>query len=260
MDATFSTNWLGWLLYTLMVRSEYGSWLPVAHFLAEKGDADVVAAALKIVASWIRSDFEHPGRDWPIRYFLTDDSAVEQKAVYEVFGQQVDHLLCSVHSERTLRRNFAGPRWRSCLNHLLAALKARRTSIGCEESINAAIAAAERVPGAIGKEMADYIFTRWMQRKRQWANYAREHSPLLLQVRYAVPQAMELRIVLTLPCFFAGPKHQRPRGVPLCPEVRHQEHHAVFFSGRDSEARHPGQQALLRPCRPRQVCVSHQRC
>ena len=46
MDATHETNWHGWLLYTVAVRDEWGKWRPCAHFLTEKGDSDIIIAAL----------------------------------------------------------------------------------------------------------------------------------------------------------------------------------------------------------------------
>ena len=106
MDATHQTNWLGWLLCTVMVRDAYGSWLPYSHFLTQFSDADIVAEALSTIKTWVKVDMR---KEWDCRYFMTDDSAVEQKAVRETFGEvYVTHLLCRVYCDRTLQRNFAG--------------------------------------------------------------------------------------------------------------------------------------------------------
>ena len=49
---------------------------------------------------------------WQPRYVLTDDSAIEQRAIRLAFPglsageQEVTHLLCSVHSNRTLLRRL----------------------------------------------------------------------------------------------------------------------------------------------------------
>ena len=51
MDATHKTNWLGWLLYTILVRDEQGSWLPVCHLLTEEQDGDIIAVALYQIRS-----------------------------------------------------------------------------------------------------------------------------------------------------------------------------------------------------------------
>jgi hypothetical protein len=179
MDATHNTNWLGWLLYTLLVRNECGSWLPVGHFLTEKSDGDIVCEALKTLKSWVWQTYR---RDWPLRYFLTDDSAVEQKAVRNAFADLwPSHLLCTVHSERTLRRRFSSPKFRTCLDHLLTALKTRRTETGCLESIDAAIHDLH-TRNEVGE--AQYVIRFWRETRAMWAHFARDHSPLLLQVHF----------------------------------------------------------------------------
>lgn len=43
MDSTHQTNWLGWFLYTLLVRDECGSWRPCGHMLAQKEDGDFLS-------------------------------------------------------------------------------------------------------------------------------------------------------------------------------------------------------------------------
>jgi hypothetical protein len=180
MDSTHGTNWLGWQLYTIMVRDEYSCWIPSAHFLTEKEDADILVECLRQLKRWCG------GRSgWRLRYMLTDDSAAEQSAVKRAFpglidGEvEVDHLLCMVHSERTLKRNFAGPKYKKSLHHMIAALKYRRTKGGCMDSLQQALDALPE--GDIEKER--YINKEWVQTASQWANYAREHSTLLMQVK-----------------------------------------------------------------------------
>ena len=173
MDATHDTNHLKWLLYTVMVRDSSGSWLPLAHFLTEKGDGDIIALALRKIKGW---------SGWIPRYFITDDSTAEQRAVRLVFpgyiiGEiEVDHLLCRVHYERTINRRLAGDTLVKCRRHMLSALKNRRTQLGCDNSLEQAIAAYK-----CDKDKA-YIRTNWVKTKPLWAHYARDHSPLLLQV------------------------------------------------------------------------------
>ncbi|KAI1436370.1 hypothetical protein GGR50DRAFT_693366 [Xylaria sp. CBS 124048] len=180
MDATHKTNWLGWLLYTIMVRDDCSSWIPVAHFLTEKADGDIVMEALQTIRSWVEKTFSTP---WGIRYFLTDDSAVEQKAVKGAFtpedGYNVDLLLCSVHAGRTLKRKLSSSRYQTCLEHMLAALKFRRTETGCDESIELAL---QSLQAQGDMKMMEYIIENWKERKPMWANYAREVSPLLMQI------------------------------------------------------------------------------
>ena len=52
MDATHNMNHLKWYLTTLMVRTEYGSWLPTAYFLHKFQDSDILAAGLREVKKW----------------------------------------------------------------------------------------------------------------------------------------------------------------------------------------------------------------
>ena len=109
-----------------MVRDEWGSWCPAAHFLTRRQDSDVIITAL----SKLRESTG--GKEgWRCRWFLTDDRATEQRAVRETWpglaeGCQVTgHLLCSWHFEQTLRRRFKASH--PALRHLLTVLKTSRT-------------------------------------------------------------------------------------------------------------------------------------
>ena len=68
---------------------------------------DVIITALSKLREWTGGK-----EGWRCRWFLTDDSATEQRAVREAWpglieGCQVTgHLLCSWHFEQTLRRRF----------------------------------------------------------------------------------------------------------------------------------------------------------
>jgi hypothetical protein len=174
MDATHNMNHLKWYLTTLMVCTEHGSWLPAAHFLHEFQDSDILAAGLCQIKRWC-------GNRWLLRYILTDDSAGEQSAVQKAFPgliageQEVTHLLCTVHSERTLQRSLAGQEYTEARKHLLVAMRVRRTHAGCEESIRAAIKASPKAKRA-------YIEKEWLTTCSQWAMFARQHSSLLIQV------------------------------------------------------------------------------
>src|SRR5436190_10654921 len=174
MDATHSMNHLKWYLTTLMVRTEHGSWIPAAHFLHEFQDSDSLAAGLRQIKRWCANR-------WLLRYILTDDSAGEQSAVQKTFPgliageQEVTHLLCTVHSERTMRRILAGPQYEEARKHLLIAMRVRRTQAGCKKSIRSAIKASP-------KEKQAYIKKEWLTTCSQWAMFARQHSSLLIQI------------------------------------------------------------------------------
>ena len=80
MDSSHHTNHLKWKLFTVMVRSEYGRWIPYAHMLTDHEDGDINAAFLRKLKQWCG------GRGgWRLRYMLTDDSSAEQKAVRLAF-------------------------------------------------------------------------------------------------------------------------------------------------------------------------------
>lgn len=175
MDATHNTNRLHWKLFTVMIRHEYGNWIPGAHMLSEHEDGYIIATFLLHLRRWCGGD-----GDWQPHYFLTDDSAAEQRAVGLAFedltgDNSVEHFLCRTHSERTLTRNLAGVQCKEAKSHLYAALYLRHTEAGCEESILAAIAAASENKKA-------YIRQEWWSTRTKWAYYARQHSCMLLQV------------------------------------------------------------------------------
>lgn len=113
---------------------------------------------------------------------LTDDSAGEQRAVAAAFPglsageQEVTHLLCRKHSDATIRKKFPGPNLFPVANALRAALYNRRTRLGCQQSLEEALAAAPTL------KMKEYIQKEWVDTAPAWAHYARCHSSLLLQI------------------------------------------------------------------------------
>ncbi len=76
MDAMYNTNRLHWKLFTVMIRREYGNWIPGVHMLFEHENGDIIATFLLNLRRWCGGD-----GDWQPHYFLTDDSAAEQRAV-----------------------------------------------------------------------------------------------------------------------------------------------------------------------------------
>ncbi|KAK9427538.1 hypothetical protein V1505DRAFT_379825, partial [Lipomyces doorenjongii] len=135
-------------------------------------NSDILNKALRAIKEW--------AINWKVRYFLTDDSAVEQLAVQKAFPgliageQEVSHLLCKVHSMRTLDRRLKAAR--ESRRHLLIAMVHKTTEIGCDHEIELAIRAAP------SDEIKNYIIREWRTTKSMWAMFSRQHSPLLLQV------------------------------------------------------------------------------
>ena len=111
MDATHKTNWLDWLLYTIMVRDEAGSWLPVSHFVTKTGDGDIVGVALRRAKDRARR-YTAQGREWNCRYFLTDDSAVEQKAIGIAFpGFKMARWRSAAYFAESIQSAHSGVTW-----------------------------------------------------------------------------------------------------------------------------------------------------
>lgn len=110
---------------------------------------------------------------------MTDDSAIEQRAVRLAFPrlhageQEVDHLLCSVYSNRTLLRRLGSKAHQPAyqlLKHAMYCFTGVKNRELCEQAI-----------AAVDHETANYIRVYWLQTASKWAMYARQHSPFLLQ-------------------------------------------------------------------------------
>jgi hypothetical protein len=157
-------------LYTLLVRDEHGSWIPSAHFFTKLLEAGIIVECLQKIRYWCGGE-----GGWNLRYFLTDDSAAEQKGFRDAFegmDPPVQCLLCTVHSQRTLQRKLGKS---PALEHMVAALCMRRSEAGCMASIEEALAVANETDKA-------YIKNNWMNCTRLWARFVRDSVPLLAQV------------------------------------------------------------------------------
>ena len=176
MDSTHGTNVLNWKLFTLMVRSSYCKWIPCAHLLSSSEDGDIVARFLQQMDIWCMGL-------WRPHFFMTDDSASEQKAVRIAFNEPVptgmrpvENYLCRKHCEATIKRHLSAHDCKASYTHLFSALYYRTTKEGGDGEI---LKALEKAPDDKKKE---YIRQQWWRTRRLWAHYARQHSPILLQV------------------------------------------------------------------------------
>ena len=61
MDIMHKMNWLGWLLYTIIICNKHDYWIPKGHFLTEKEDGDIIVKALKVFKKWYRFTY-YPNR------------------------------------------------------------------------------------------------------------------------------------------------------------------------------------------------------
>ena len=163
---------------SFLVRNEYNIWIPTAHLVVERENGEIIAKGLKHIKKWWKGS-------WNPRYVLTDDSVIEQRAIRLAFlglsagEQEVEHLLCSVHSNRTLLRPL-GSTANKPIYHLLKHAIYCVTKIKNRELYDEAV----QVAGTIDPSgnTAKYVQTYWHQTASKWAMHARQHSPLLLQV------------------------------------------------------------------------------
>jgi hypothetical protein len=82
-----------------MVRDEFGSWIPCAHFFTRWQEGGVVAECLKQLRLWCEGE-----GGWNLRYFLTDDLAAKQEGFHDrVSGHESDCSMSPLH--RTLKEN-----------------------------------------------------------------------------------------------------------------------------------------------------------
>jgi hypothetical protein len=100
-DSTHKLNkWTDNLnMFSFHIWNKHNIWIPGAHCAVERENSAVLCLAMECIKSWCLPDV------WEPRYFLTDDSAIEQKAVRATFSE-CSFLLCTVHSERTLKRRL----------------------------------------------------------------------------------------------------------------------------------------------------------
>jgi hypothetical protein len=175
MDSTHKTNRHDWRLFTLYVRDTYGCWNPGAHFLVSSEDGDTVAEALTIIRNKYCC--------WSPRYILSDHSNIEARSIKKTFPgitageQECQVLLCVVHVMRTWMQKIHEKK--TC-ETMIAAMH-KRTKIGCDSLIQDAINHCS-VPS-----IQNYIKRNYMKNTEKWSLWARQHSPLLLQVTSTNP-------------------------------------------------------------------------
>ena len=145
-----------------------------AHFFVSNEDADTVSKALKIIRNYCC---------WLPRYILSDQSSIEAKGIKMAFPgisageQECEVIICVVHVMRTWMTKIYDKKTR---DSMVAAMH-KRTKIGCEKFIEDAIESCS-VPA-----IKNYIERNYKNNTKQWALWARQHSPLLLQVTSTNP-------------------------------------------------------------------------
>jgi hypothetical protein len=129
----FNVHWYN--LFTFMCRNQSAIWIPGAYCLLEVENSDILSTALQYIYRWNNST-------WKMHYPLTDNSAIEKAAVKKAFGAEghiKTHLLCTVHSERTLSRRFRSLETKDAFNHMRHAMRViteEKCVALCQEAIN----------------------------------------------------------------------------------------------------------------------------
>ena len=176
MDSTHKTNRHDWKLYTLLARDQFGSWLSGGHFFVSAEEQKIVAKGLQILKRWAHT--------WKPRYFLIDQSAIEENAVKHTFPgimageQNIAIFYCTWHCRRTLQRNLES--YGKSYELMLQAMY-KITRIGCEQTIQEAITATP-----LDTKKA-YIHRYWLKNSSKWAMWSRQNSPILLQITSTSP-------------------------------------------------------------------------
>src|SRR6266498_3118253 len=170
INSTHKTNRYDWRLFTLYIRDTYGCWDVGAHFLVSSEDCDTISEALKIV----RNSYCH----WSPCYILSDQSSIEAKSIKKTFPdinaseQECEVILCVIHIMRTWMTKIYDKKTRD----IMIAAMHKRTKIGCERLVQDAI------NNCTISAIQNYIKRNYMKNTQKWALWARQHSPLLLQV------------------------------------------------------------------------------
>ena len=117
-------------------------------------------------------------------YALTNDSAAEQRSVRLALrpldspnGHFRAHLLCTVHSERTLSRRFSAMRYQKTFEKLHPAMFCHTQEL-CIEHIMGAIDALPQND----RDSKAYIMKALLNTREQCAIWALQHPHILLQV------------------------------------------------------------------------------
>ncbi|PKY23585.1 hypothetical protein RhiirB3_437841 [Rhizophagus irregularis] len=164
-----------WHLFTLYIRDTYGCWDVGAHFFVSNESCETVSQALKI----IRDNYCH----WSPRYILSDQSSIEAKSIKKAFPginggeQECEVILCVVHIMRLWMSKIYDKKTRD----VMVAAMHKRTKIGCEKLIQ------EAIDNCAVSSIQNYIKRNYMKNTERWALWARQHSPLLLQVTSTNP-------------------------------------------------------------------------
>ena len=202
----------------MYIRNHYEYWNVGTHFFISNEDSNTVAEGLRIVRQF--------ANHWNPRYFLSDQSNIESNSIKAAFSglkngeQECDIIFCTVHIMRIWMSKIYDKKTRQKMVQAMH----KRTKIGCEDLVQRAINKCENLV------IKRYISRNYTKNIHQWALWARQHSPLLLQVTST--NALESyhselkRTTLQLPWGF---RRWMAKEVHLGPTMLEPEHHGEPF-------------------------------
>ncbi|KAF9129606.1 hypothetical protein BGW39_004007 [Mortierella sp. 14UC] len=172
-----STNRYDWKLFTLYVRDRLGCWDSGAHFFLNEVTSSIVAQALRLVRQLAPS--------WRPRYMLTDRTSTVTAGIETAFPRaaqgtsqqpedqgQCEILFSTTHTAQIWNRNIIDPQVRRRMAQALHC----RTRLGYEYMVKKATS------GCGDPTIKQYILDNCVNGMEQWALWARQESPFLLQV------------------------------------------------------------------------------
>ncbi|PKY51082.1 hypothetical protein RhiirA4_531978 [Rhizophagus irregularis] len=167
IDSTHKTNRYDWCLFILYIRDTYGCWDVSAHFFVSNESCETVSQALKI----IHNNYCH----WSPQYILSDQSSIKAKSIKKAFpgingGEQLKSVklwMSKIYDKKT---------W-----DIMVAAMHKRTKIGCKKLIQ------EAIDNCAVSSIQNYIKRNYIKNTERWTLWARQHSPLLLQVTSTNP-------------------------------------------------------------------------
>ena len=143
-------------MFIIMIRNKCVQWIFCVHMFNDNENDDIITIFFIQIKKWCKNN-------WHLRYFFTDDFAVEQRIVFLIFRnliideQMINHFFCKKHLKRIFDRIFASSNCKIVKQHFYSILYFRQTSMNCEQSIEIALKIASKLKKIISNEN-DEIF------------------------------------------------------------------------------------------------------
>ena len=160
IDSTHCTNKYDFYLINLVVPDEFGKGYPIAHFICNRQDEEVM--------TWIFMSLRSKNPTIKINAVMTDDDLAIFNALEAVFGKNVRHLLCIWHIHRSwmrkLRQEVHEEPLRQEMYHSLCTLLYERNENNFKELVRKFMRQYSQYGNFI-----DYFQDYYMSRSHKWA-------------------------------------------------------------------------------------------